>query len=150
TCFKAKFKPKISTKGVSIESCGKNIRKSGHAVRFNPEIPSVVFGTFIATSSGPETLRHPPQHRLELVRVDTVGVHHGSNNRVGQDLLECWFAMMPIHRRTPHGSAGGIRVPRSERSLGGDPEGLQVGAIGLHLSRMERRRIIGLIAAHSE
>src|SRR5262249_52832341 len=134
-----------STKDVPIGSCGKNSRNSGHAVRFNAEIPSVVFGTFIATSSGPETLCPPPQHRLELVRVDTVDLHHGPDNGIGQDLVERWFAMMPIYRRTPHGSAGGVRAPRFERSFRGDADGFQVTVNGLHPLQMESRRTDGLV-----
>src|SRR5262249_21076106 len=82
-------------------------KNNRHFRACSPQIPSFVLETCIATSSGPETLCHLPQHRLKLVRVDTVDFHHGSNNGVGQDLVERWFAMMPIHRRTPHVSADG-------------------------------------------
>src|SRR5262245_33132752 len=37
------------------------------------------------------------QHRLELVRVDAVGIHYGPNDRVRQHVFERWFAMMPVH-----------------------------------------------------
>jgi len=62
---------------------------------------SVGFKTFIATSRDPKTPRHPPQHRLKFERVDTVRLHHGPNNGVGQDPAERRFAMTPIHRWTP-------------------------------------------------
>jgi hypothetical protein len=41
-------------------------------------------------------------------------------------------------------------APRSERSLCGDPDGLQVAVKGLHPIRMGRGCIDGLVAAHSE
>jgi hypothetical protein len=41
-------------------------KNNRHFRACSPQIPSLVFGTFIATSSGPETLCHPPQHRLKL------------------------------------------------------------------------------------
>src|SRR5262245_47919344 len=37
------------------------------------------------------------QHRLEAVRVDAVGVHHGPDNRIGEHLLERRLAIIPVH-----------------------------------------------------
>src|SRR5262249_49321395 len=46
------------------------------------------------------------QRCRQLLRIDSVGLHHGSDNGVREDLVERWFAMIPIHRWTPHESAG--------------------------------------------
>jgi hypothetical protein len=92
-----------------------------------------------------------PQRRRSFLRVDLVGLHQGPDNRVGQDLVERWFAMTPIHRWTPARLAGGgVRAPRSERALRSEPKGLEVAVRGPHPLRMERRCIDGLVATHSE
>src|SRR5262245_59372598 len=48
----------------------------------------------------PETLGHLSQQPLKLYRVDTVRLHHGPDNGIGQNPLERRFAMT-IHRWTP-------------------------------------------------
>jgi len=45
----------------------------------------------------PETLGYLPQHLLKFKRVDTVRLHHGPDNGIGQDPVERRFAMT-IHR----------------------------------------------------
>ena|SRR5215831_17612763 len=66
-------------------------------------------------AGNPETLGYLPQHLLKFKRVDTVRVHHGPDNGIGQDPVERRFAMT-IHRwalqiaveslRSCRGSAG--------------------------------------------
>jgi hypothetical protein len=45
----------------------------------------------------PETLGYLPQHLLKFKRVDTVCLHHGPDDGIGQDPVERRFAMT-IHR----------------------------------------------------
>jgi hypothetical protein len=49
----------------------------------------------------PETVGHPSQHLLKFKRVDTVRLHHGPDNGIGQEPVERRFAMT-IHRWTPN------------------------------------------------
>jgi hypothetical protein len=43
---------------------------------------------------------HFLQHCRKLLWIDTVGLHHCLGNRVGQDVLERWFAMTPIQNHS--------------------------------------------------
>jgi hypothetical protein len=56
---------------------------------------------------------HPPQHRVEFVRLDTVRRHHGLHDRVGNDVLEARFASIatPSKERRP-----GQRAEESDRA----------------------------------
>src|SRR4029450_13217122 len=48
---------------------------------------------------------HFLQHCRKLLWIDTVGLHHCLGNRVGQDVLERWFAMPPIQKHSLPGRA---------------------------------------------
>ena len=37
------------------------------------------------------------QHCCKLVWIDTVGLHHCLDDRIGQDVFECWFVLTIIH-----------------------------------------------------
>jgi len=39
---------------------------------------------------------HPPQHRVEFGRLDTVRLHHGLHDRVGNDFFKTRFASMAM------------------------------------------------------
>ena len=43
---------------------------------------------------------HLTQHCCKLVWDDTVGLHHCLDNRIGQDILECWFGLTTIHNHS--------------------------------------------------
>src|SRR5262245_7016104 len=47
------------------------------------------------------------QRRREVLRVDSIGLHHSPDNGLGQDLAQGWLAMSLMHRWTPHVSANG-------------------------------------------
>src|SRR5262245_47185994 len=40
------------------------------------------------------------QHCCKLVWIDTVGLHHCLDDRIGQDVLERWFVLTPIHNHS--------------------------------------------------
>src|SRR6516162_2060831 len=77
---------------------------------------SMVMPSFGISNSTPVELTARLSQRCRQLRIDSVGLHHGSDNGVREDLVERWFAMIPIHRWTPHESAG-VGARRSERSL---------------------------------
>src|SRR4029077_2311280 len=64
------------------------------------------------------------QHRLELVRVDAVGVHQGADDRIGEHLLEHWFAMTPVHGNSLLvGWSVDVDDTGATRLFRGDPDG---------------------------
>jgi len=65
-------------------------------------------------AGNPETLGYLPQHLLKFKRVDTVRVHHGPDNGIGQDPVERRFAMT-IHRWALQIAVESLRLVQRER-----------------------------------
>src|SRR6516162_6963531 len=48
------------------------------------------------------------QHCCKLVWIDTVGLHHCLDDRIRQDVCECWFGLTIIHHSFPRWSRTGV------------------------------------------
>jgi hypothetical protein len=111
----------------------RSIEAAGHLSFAEPRVGNI--GLELPRQSGlmlaagnPETLGHLPQHPLKFERVDTVRLHHGPDNGIGQDPVERRFAMT-IHRWALQIAVESLRS--LQRSAGSCECGLIVADCGI-------------------